>query len=49
VLKKEDYLPKFENQFNLFALENIGFDNFPLGKNAYGDSNECRWFCFAFG
>jgi hypothetical protein len=34
--QKEDYLPKFENQFNLFALENIGFDNFPPLENAYG-------------
>ena len=34
--QKEDYLPKFENQFNLFALENTGFDNLPPLQNAYG-------------
>ncbi|MFT5251254.1 MAG: hypothetical protein ACI87N_000229 [Flavobacteriales bacterium] len=35
-VQKEDYLPKFEEQFNLFALENIGFENFPPLQNAYG-------------
>src|SRR5439155_742976 len=25
--QKEDYLPAFNPQFNLFALENIGFEN----------------------
>lgn len=34
--QKEDYLPKFEGQFNLFALDNIGFDTFPPLQNAYG-------------
>lgn len=34
--QKEDYLPKFEDQFNLFAAENIGFENFPPLQNAYG-------------
>lgn len=34
--QKEDYLPKYEGQFNLFALDNIGFDTFPPLQNAYG-------------
>ena len=34
--QKEDYLPQFEDQFNLFAAENIGFENFPPLQNAYG-------------
>jgi hypothetical protein len=34
--QKEDYLPQFDNQFNLFAAENIGFDNFPPLQNSYG-------------
>jgi hypothetical protein len=34
--QKEDYLPKFDDQFNLFAAENIGFENFPPLQNTYG-------------
>lgn len=34
--QKEDYLPKFEDQFNLFAFDNIGFETFPPLQNAYG-------------
>ncbi|MBX9888841.1 MAG: hypothetical protein K2Y30_13000 [Flavobacteriaceae bacterium] len=34
--QKEDYLPSFEGQFNLFAIENIGFESFPPLQNAYG-------------
>jgi hypothetical protein len=37
--QKEDYLPKFEDQFNLFAFDNIGFETFPPLQNAYG---KCR-------
>jgi hypothetical protein len=34
--QKEDYLPAFNPQFNLFALDNIGFENFPPLENNYG-------------
>jgi hypothetical protein len=34
--QKEDYLAEFKSDFNLFALENIGFENFPPLENAYG-------------
>ena len=34
--QKEDYLADFNTQFNLFALDNIGFDNFPPLQNAFG-------------
>ena len=34
--QKEDYLGKFNSQFNLFALDNIGFDKFPPLENAFG-------------
>lgn len=34
--QKEDYLAGFNTQFNLFALDNIGFENFPPLENAYG-------------
>ena len=33
---KEDYLPVFNSQFNLFGTENIGFENFPPLQNAFG-------------
>ena len=34
--QKEDYLPKFETNFNLFASENIGFEQLPPLQHAYG-------------
>lgn len=32
----EDYLSEFDSQFNLFAIDNIGFENLPPLQNAYG-------------
>ena len=34
--QKEDYLAAFESQFNLFALDDIGFEQFPPLENPYG-------------
>ena len=34
--QKEDYLAVFNAQFNLFAFENIGFENLPPLQNAFG-------------
>jgi len=34
--QKEDYLAAFEPQFNLFALENIGFEQYPPLENPFG-------------
>ncbi|TRX16480.1 hypothetical protein [Flavobacterium franklandianum] len=34
--QKEDYLAEFNSQFNLFAIENIGFENFPPLQNPFG-------------
>jgi hypothetical protein len=34
--QKEDYLAAFNPQFNLFALDNIEFENFPPLENKYG-------------
>ena len=34
--QKEDYLPIFEANFNLFSSENIGFEQLPPLQNAYG-------------
>tara|TARA_R110000868_G_scaffold40008_5_gene138774 strand:- start:3007 stop:5034 length:2028 start_codon:yes stop_codon:yes gene_type:complete len=34
--QKEDYLASFNSQFNLFATDDIGFENFPPLENAYG-------------
>lgn len=34
--QQEDYLATFSNQFNLFAIDNIGFENFPPLKNSFG-------------
>ena len=34
--QKEDYLAGFNSQFNLFAVENLGFENFPPLQNAFG-------------
>lgn len=33
---KEDYLATFDTQFNLFALDNIGFEQFPPLENSFG-------------
>ncbi|RVT72789.1 hypothetical protein EOD40_15365 [Flavobacterium sufflavum] len=34
--QKEDYLAEYNLQFNLFAIDNIGFENFPPLQNPYG-------------
>lgn len=34
--QKEDYLSEFQSQFNLFAIDNIGFENFPPLQNLFG-------------
>ncbi|RTY93681.1 hypothetical protein [Flavobacterium sp. GT3R68] len=34
--QKEDYLAEFNPQFNLFATDNIGFENFPPLQSAFG-------------
>lgn len=34
--QKEDYLAEFKSNFNLFAMDNLGFENFPPLQNAYG-------------
>jgi hypothetical protein len=34
--QKEDYLSEFISQFNLFAIDNIGFENFPPLQNPFG-------------
>ena len=34
--QKEDYLAEYKSQFNLFAIDNIGFENFPPLQNPYG-------------
>ncbi len=34
--QKEDYLASFDSQFNLFALDNIGFESFPPLENPFG-------------
>ncbi|MCC9070060.1 hypothetical protein LNQ49_00380 [Flavobacterium sp. F-65] len=34
--QKEDYLAEFNSQFNLFASEEIGFENFPPLQNSFG-------------
>ena len=34
--QKEDYLAEFNSQFNLFAIENLGFENFPPLQNPFG-------------
>lgn len=40
--QKENYLASYESNFNLFALDNIGFENFPPLENPFGTitSNE---------
>jgi hypothetical protein len=34
--QEEDYLAGFDSQFNLFAVDNLGFENFPPLQNSYG-------------
>ncbi len=34
--QREDYIADFNTQFNLFALDNIGFESFPPLQNAFG-------------
>ncbi len=34
--QREDYIGSFQSQFNLFALDDIGFDQFPPLQNAFG-------------
>ncbi len=34
--QKEDYLSNFNADFNLFAIDNIGFENFPPLENSFG-------------
>lgn len=34
--QKEDYLSVFNGQFNLFAIDNIGFENLPPLQNPFG-------------
>jgi len=34
--QKEDYLTGFNSQFNLFAIDNLGFENFPPLQNPFG-------------
>ena len=34
--QKEDYLANFNSDFNVFANDNIGFENFPPLENPYG-------------
>ncbi len=34
--QKEDYLAEYNSSFNLFAIENIGFENFPPLQNPFG-------------
>lgn len=35
--QKEDYMSSFNSQFNLFAIDNIGFENFPPLQNPFGN------------
>ena len=37
--QKEDYLAEFNSQFNLFAIDNLGFENFPPLQNPFGTLN----------
>ena len=34
--QKEDYLAEYNSQFNLFSIDNLGFENFPPLQNAFG-------------
>jgi len=35
--QSEDYLAGFDSQFNLFAIDNIGFEHFPPLQHAFGN------------
>ncbi len=35
--QREDYIASFDQNFNLFALDNIGFENFPPLENMFGN------------
>ncbi len=35
--QREDYIADFNQDFNLFALDNIGFENFPPLENMFGN------------
>ena len=35
--QKEDYMSTFNSQFNLFAIDNIGFESFPPLQNPFGN------------
>ena len=35
--QREDFIADFNTQFNLFALDNIGFETFPPLQNAFGN------------
>lgn len=35
--QKEDYLADFSTQFNLFSIDNIGFENLPPLQNSFGN------------
>ncbi|MBC7643052.1 MAG: hypothetical protein H7174_12075 [Flavobacterium sp.] len=37
--QREDYIASYNKQFNLFALDNIGFETFPPLQNAFGTVN----------
>ena len=34
--QNEEYLAEFNSRFNLFAIDNLGFENFPPLQNAFG-------------
>lgn len=34
--QKEDYLSEYNSEFNLFAIDNLGFENFPPLQNPFG-------------
>jgi hypothetical protein len=34
--QKEDFLAEFNSQFNLFAIDNLGFENYPPLQNTFG-------------
>jgi hypothetical protein len=34
--QREDYLSEFDSHFNLFAVDNLGFENFPPLQNLFG-------------
>ncbi|MHC0445229.1 hypothetical protein ACWA1F_07450 [Flavobacterium sp. 3-218] len=35
--QREDFLSEFQSAFNLFAIDNIGFENFPPLQNPFGN------------